>query len=58
VKKPEGKRQLVRPGCRWEDSIKMDVHELGCSVMDWIGLAQDKDRCRVLVNVVMYLRVP
>jgi hypothetical protein len=58
VGKPEGKRPLGRPRCRWEDNIKMDLQEVGCGGMDWIGLAQDKDRWRVLVNAVMNLRVP
>jgi hypothetical protein len=58
VGKPEGKRPLGRPRRRWEDHNKMDLQEVGCGVMDWIELAQDKDRWRVLVNVVMNLRVP
>jgi hypothetical protein len=57
VGKPERKRPLGRPRCRWEDKIKMDIHEVGCGVMDWIGLAQDRDRWRTLVNTVMNLRV-
>ena len=57
VGKPEGKRQLGRPRCRWED-IKMDLQEMGCGGMDWIELAQDRDRWRALVNAVMNLRVP
>jgi len=56
--KPEGKRPLGRPRLRWEDNIKMDVQEMGCGAMDWIELAQDRDRCRALVNVVMNLRFP
>jgi hypothetical protein len=44
VGKPEGKRPLGRPSCRWEDNIKMDLYEVECGVMDWIGLAQDRDR--------------
>ena len=56
--KPEGKRPLGRPRCRWEDNIKMDLHEMGCEGMDWIELAQDRDRWRVLVNAVMIFRVP
>jgi hypothetical protein len=51
--KPEGKRQLGRPRHRWEDNIKMDLQEVGCAGMDWIGLAQDRDRWRTLVNAVM-----
>ena len=58
VGKPEGKRPLGRPRRRWEDSIKIDLQELGCGGMDWIELAQDKDRRRELVNAVMNLRVP
>ena len=56
--KPEGKRPLGRPRLRWEDNIKMDLQEVGCGGMDWIRLAQDRDRWRSLVNVVMNLRVP
>jgi len=56
--KPEGKRPVGRPRCRWEDNIKMDLQEGGCGVMDWIELAQDRDRCWALMNVVMNLRVP
>ena len=55
--KPEGKRQLGRPRLRWEDNIKMDLQEVGCGGMDWIELAQDRDRWRTLVNAVMNLRV-
>ena len=58
VGKPEGKRQYGRPGCRWEDNIKMDLQEVGCVGMDWIDLAQDRERWRALVNFVMNLRVP
>jgi len=58
VGKSEGKRPLGRPRRRWEDNIKMDLQELGCGGMDWIELAQDRDRWRALVNVVMNLRVP
>jgi hypothetical protein len=57
VGKPEGKRPLVRPRCRWEDNIKMDLQEVGCKGMDWIDLAEDRDRLRALVNVVMNIRV-
>jgi hypothetical protein len=57
VGKPEGKRPLGRPKRGWEDNIKMDLKEVGCSVVDWIELAQDKDRWRALVNAVMNLRV-
>ena len=58
VGKLEGKRPLGIPRRRWEDNIKMDLQEVGCGGMDWIELAQDKDRWRALVNVVMNLRVP
>ena len=56
--KHEEKRPLGRPRLRWEDNIKMDLQELECGGMDWIELAQDKDRWRALVNAVMNLRVP
>ena len=58
VGKPEGKRPLGRPRCRWEDNIKMDLQEVGYGGMDWIELAEDRDRWRALVNAVMNLRVP
>jgi len=57
VGKPEGKRQLGRPRLRWEDNIKMDLQEVGCGGMDWIELAQDRDRWWALVNAVMNLWV-
>jgi len=53
-----GKRPLGRPRRRWEDNIKMDLKEVGCEGVDWIELAQDRDRWRELVNVVMNLQVP
>ena len=56
--KPEGKRPLGRPRPRWEDNIKMDLLEVGWGVIDWIDLAQDRDRWRALVNTVMNLQVP
>jgi len=56
--KPEGKRPLGRPGRRWVDIIRMDLQEVGCGYMDWIGQAQDRDRWRMLVSAVMNLRVP
>ena len=58
VGKPEGKRQLGRPRRRWVDNIRMDLHEVGCGYMEWIGLAQDRDRWRTLVSAVMNPRVP
>ena len=58
VGKPEGKRPLGRPRHRWEDNIKMDIQEVGCVGMDWIELAQDRDRRRALVNAVMNLWFP
>jgi hypothetical protein len=58
VGKPEGKRPLRRPRRRWEDNIKMDLQELGCGSMDWIELAQDRDRWRALVNAAMKLQTP
>jgi hypothetical protein len=57
VGKPEGKRPLGRPRCRWEDNIRMDLQEVGCGGMDWIGLTQDRDRWQALVNEVMNLWV-
>jgi len=58
VGKTEGKRPLGRPRRRWVDNIKMDLQEVGCGYMDWIGLAQNSDRWRTLVSAVMNLRVP
>jgi hypothetical protein len=58
VGKPEGKRPLGRPRCRWMDSIQMDLLEIGLNVVDWIGLAQDRYRWRAPVNLLMNLRVP
>jgi len=56
VGKPEGKKPLGRTKRRWEDDIKIDLLEVGCGGMDWIELAQDRDRWRALVNAVMNLR--
>ena len=56
--KPEAKRPLGRPRLRWEDNIMMDIQEVGCGDMDWIDLAQDRDRWRALVNTLMNLWVP
>jgi hypothetical protein len=58
VRKPEGKRALGGPRCRWVDNIKMYLGEVGWGDVDWIGLAQDRNRWRALVNSVMSLRVP
>jgi hypothetical protein len=58
VGKSEGKRPLGTPRCRWIDNIMMDLLEIGLSVVDWIGLAQDRYRWRALANAVMNLRVP
>ena len=58
VGKPEGKRPLGRPRRKWEDNIKMDLQEVGCGDVDWIELAQDRERRWVLVNAVMNLQVP
>ena len=58
VGKPEGKRPLGRPRRRWVDNIRVDLQEVGCGYMNWIGLTQDRDRWRTLVSAVMNLRVP
>jgi len=58
VGRTEGKRPLGRPRSRWEDNIKMDLQEVGCGGIDWIELAQDRDRWRAVVNAIMNLRVP
>jgi hypothetical protein len=57
VERPEGKRPLGRPRRRWEDNIKMDLQQVGWG-MDWIDMAQDRDRWRAVVSAVMNLRVP
>ena len=58
VGKPEGKRPLGRPRRRWVDNVRMDLEEVGCGYMNWIGLAQDRGRWRTLVSAVMNFRVP
>ena len=58
VVKSEGRRTLGRPRHRWVENIRFDLQEVGCGYMDWIGLAQDRDRWRTLVSAVMNLRVP
>ena len=57
VGKPEGRRPVGRPRRRWVDNIRMDLQEVGCGYMDWIGLAQDRGSWRTLVSAVMNLRV-
>ena len=58
VGKPEGRRPLGRPRRRWVDNIRTILQEVWCGYMDWIGLAQDRDRWRTLVGAVMNLGVP
>ena len=58
VGKPEGKRPLGRPRRRWEDNIRMDLREVGCGGVDWMELAQDRNRWRALASAVMNVRVP
>jgi hypothetical protein len=58
VGKPEVNRPLGRPRCRWEVNIRMDLQKIGCGGMEWIELAQDRDRWRALMSAVMNLRVP
>jgi hypothetical protein len=58
VGRREGRRPLGRPRHRWEDNIKMDLEKVGWRGMDWIDMAQDRDRLRALVNEVMNLRIP
>jgi hypothetical protein len=57
VGRPEGKRLLGRPRCRWEDNVKMDLQEVEYGCMGWIELAQDRDRWRALVNAIMDLQI-
>ena len=56
--KPKGRRPMEIPRCRWVDNIRMDLQEVWCESVDWIGLAQDSDGWRTLVSAVMNLRVP
>jgi len=58
VGKPEGKSPLGRPRRRWDGNIKMDLQEVTYEGTDWIDVAEDRDRCRALVNAVMNFRVP
>jgi hypothetical protein len=58
VGRPEGRRPIGRPRRRWEDNIKMNLQEVGWWGMDWIDMAQDRDRWRAVVNAVINLRVP
>jgi len=58
VWKPEGRRPLGRPRRRWVDNIRMDLQEVGCGYMDWIGLAQDRESWHTLLSTVMNLRFP
>jgi hypothetical protein len=58
MRKPEGRRPLEKPRRRWEDNIKVDLQKVGWGSIDWIDLAQDRDRWRVFVNTVMNLQFP
>jgi hypothetical protein len=55
--RPEGRRPLGRPGNRWKNNIKMDLQEIGVGCLEWVDLAEDRDKCWAYVNVVMNLRV-
>jgi hypothetical protein len=57
VRKPEGKKPLGRPRRRWVDNIRLDLQEVGCGYVEWIGLAQDRDMWRTLLSAVMNLGV-
>jgi len=58
VGKPEGRSPLGKPRRRWEDNIRKDLREVGCGCVDWMELAEDRDRWRALVSAIMNLRVP
>jgi hypothetical protein len=58
VGKPEGKRPIIRQRCRWVDNIRMELGQVGWGDVDWIGLAQDRNRWRALVNSVLNIQVP
>jgi hypothetical protein len=58
VGKPEGKRPLGRPKRRWEDTIRMELQQVGCGDLDWIELVWDRDTWREFVKAIIYLRVP
>jgi hypothetical protein len=57
VGKPKGKRPVARPSCRWVDNVRKDLEEVGWGDVDWIGLAQDKNRWRAVVNSVINFQV-
>jgi hypothetical protein len=58
VGKPQGKKPLGRPRCRWVGNIEIDIREIGWDSMDWLDLVQDSDQWRALVNTVINLRIP